>query len=132
MNSHEEHLQQQIERGVAVTGPEAEAYRSVFSALQREPSFTLPSNFADQVVQRVLAEAARKEALRDRWWFIAGGVVLAAALIVSLVLVNFKLAFKPGVGVFTFFAGYPGLVLFGLGFVLLLHFIDRKFIRTVS
>jgi len=132
MNQHEENIQNQIERGEAATGPDADAYRMIFSALQKEPSFALPSGFADRVVQRAVAELARKEALRDRWWFIGGGVLLVAALVVSLVLVEFKLAFKPGVGVFTFLAGYPGLVLFGLGFVLLLHFIDRKFIRTIS
>jgi hypothetical protein len=127
MKHHEEELQRQIELGHAVEpSADAEAYRHVFKALRQEVNFSLPSSFADQLVARVQQEALRRDALRDRLWMAAGAVLLLAALVVSMVLVEFK----PGVGVFTFFAGYRGLVIFGVTFILALHFIDRKMIRS--
>ena len=127
MNQREEELQHKIEQGQVVEpSADAKAYRDVFAALRKEVDFSLPASFADQLVVRVQQEALRKDALRDRMWFIFGAVLFLAALVVSIVLVQFK----PGVGVFTFFAGYPGLVLFGAVFILALHVIDRKMIRN--
>jgi hypothetical protein len=126
---NDEELQLRIERGeFHDQSIDAEAYRQVFSVLKQETNFALPTSFADRMVDRLLREAERKEASRDQLWFILGGVLFLIAFVVSLAVVEFK----PGVGVFTFFAGYPGLVLFGGGFILLLHILDRKFIRSIS
>lgn len=126
---NDEELQVKIEHGdMHDQSLDAEAYRQVFSVLRQESNFALPSSFADRLVERLMREAEQKEASRDQIWFFLGGILFLVAFVVSLVVVEFK----PGVGVFTFFAGYPGLVLFGAVFILLLHILDRKFIRSAS
>jgi hypothetical protein len=127
MSTQDEELQNQIESGqVAERSTDAEAYRQVFSVLRQEVPFSVSASFADQVVERVMREAEHKEASRDRLWFMLGSALFLIGFVVSLVLVDFK----PTVGVFTFFAGYPGLLIFGALFIGLLHFLDKKFIRT--
>lgn len=129
MNKHEEELQNRIESGeFAERSADSEAYRQVFSVLRQEVPFTLSASFADQVVERVMREAEHKEASRDRLWFMLGSLLFLIGFVVSLVLVDFN----PTVGVFTFFAGYPGLVIFGALFIGLLHLLDKKFIRTTT
>jgi len=124
----DEELQRKIESGDASdTSADAEAYRKVFSSLEREPDFFLSPSFEDLVIQRIAAKHV-KESNRDGWWFI-GGIIL---FLVGLVVVFAMVEFKPGVGVYTFITGYPGLIAFGVAFILLLNFIDRKYIRPLS
>jgi hypothetical protein len=94
----------------------------VSNALEKQGEFRLPHSFADRVINAVQAKAALKEAKRDRWWLIVGVVGMVAALIYAMVAVEFK----PGVGVFTFFQGYWGLITFGVLFVIALHVIDKR------
>jgi hypothetical protein len=124
----DEDLQHKIEQGDALdTSVEVEAYRKVFSSLQREPDFTLHSSFEDLVIQRIAAKHAM-ESSRDGWWFLGGILLFIIGLVVAIVLIDFK----PDVGVYSFLKGYPGLVIFAFVFILILNFIDRKFIRNVS
>lgn len=129
MTRNDNDLQDEIERGVTEDhSADAAAYRQVFSALRQEVPFVLSSSFADHVIERVVRESQEREAARDRLWFILGCILFLVGLVVSLLLVDFK----PGVGVFTFLKGYPGLVLFAAVFIGLLHFLDRKFIRSAT
>lgn len=129
MNQYEEDLQNNIESGApADRSADAEAYRQVFSAVSREIPFALSASFTDNLVERIMLESQEREAARDRVWLILGCVLFLCGFVASLLLVDFK----PGVGVFTFLKGYPGLVLFATLFIGLLHFLDRKFIRAAT
>lgn len=124
----DEELQHHIEAGDQLNNSvEAEAYRKVFSSLQREPEFELSSSFEDLIIQRIAAQYV-KESQRDGWWFIGGIVLFLIGFIVAIVLIDFK----PTVGVYTFLTGFSGLVIFGIAFIVFLNFVDRKFIRPVS
>lgn len=124
----DEELQRQIEQGEkTLTSPDAEAYRKVFSSLQREPEFSLHSSFEDLVIQRIAAKHI-KESSRDGWWFAGGIFLFIIGLIVAVVLIDFR----PDVGVYSFLKGYPGLIIFAFLFILALNYVDRKFIRNVS
>lgn len=124
----EEELQKQIERGTGEpSSADAESYRRVFSSLRRETDFHLSPGFADKVMKKV--EYLRsKEASRERWWFFGGIFIFLIGLVVALT----QIEFKPGVGVYTFVAGYKGLLLFGVAFILLLNYLDKKFIRPLK
>jgi len=97
----------------------------VSSALEGEREFELPHDFADRVVLKIQQHAAEKEAKRDKWWFIAGIVSMLGACVFAVTQVDFK----PGVGVYTFFQGYWGLVVFGILFVGALHVIDKRLLK---
>ncbi len=97
----------------------------VSNALEKQKEFELPHNFADRIIKAVQEKAALREARRDRWWLIAGVAGMIAALVYAMVAVEFK----PGVGVFTFFQGYWGVVTFGVLFVIVLHVIDKRLLK---
>jgi hypothetical protein len=124
MSINDEELQDQIEKSTsAIEGVEAQAYKRVFDALKKEPDFYLSASFADKVVAKM---EARKESSRDFIWIGAGVVSFIIAAIVSVVLTDFKLNF----GAFKFIAGYPGLVAFGIVFILALQWVDKKLVRS--
>lgn len=121
MKRAEEELQHQIENGIVNESDDARAYQHVFDALKKEPDFHVSLPFAD----RVLAIIEKKEEKRDYWWMAAGIFLTVIALIVSLVLTSTHWT----AGAFTFLSGYPGLVAFGISFILLLQWVDKKVIR---
>src|SRR6478736_4211038 len=128
MDMKDEELQRQIEQGDKITtSADAEAYRKVFSSLQREPEFFLHSNFEDLVIQRIAAQHA-KESAREGWWFFGGIFLFIIGAIVAVALVDFN----PTLGIYSFLKGYPGLVIFAILFIMALNYVDRKFIRHVS
>jgi len=99
--------------------------QAVSSALGSEREFELPHDFADRVVMKIQQHAVEKEAKRDKWWLIAGIVIMVGACVFAVTQVEFK----PGVGVYTFFQGYAGLIIFGVIFVLALHILDKTILR---
>jgi hypothetical protein len=121
MKRAEEELQHQIEKGLVNESDDAGAYQRVFDALKKEPDFHVSLPFAD----RVLAIIEKKEEKRDYWWMAAGIFLTVIALIVSLALTSAHWT----AGVFTFLSGYPGLVVFGIAFILLLQWVDMKVIK---
>ena len=124
----DEELQHKIEAGDQIdASADAQAYRSVFNSLHKEIEFSLPSSFENLVIQRIAARHA-KESYRDGWWFVGGIILFVIGFVVALVLIDFN----PTVGVYTFITGYPGLIAFGAVFVLILNYIDKKYIRPVS
>jgi len=123
MTTKDEELQNQIERaGSSSEGVDAYAYKKVFDVLKQEPDFHLPINFADKVVQKI---EAKKELSNDYIWFGLGIFMFAIATIVAIVLTDFKVSF----GALKFIAGYPGLFIFGIAFILFIQWLDKKLVR---
>ena len=122
MKHSEEELQNQIEQGlVTESGDDMRAYQRVFDALKKEPDYHVSLPFAD----RIIAIINKREEKRDYWWIAIGIFLTVIAMIVSLALTSAHWS----TGVFTFLSGYPGLVAFGIVFILLLQWVDRKIIK---
>jgi hypothetical protein len=100
----------------------------VSRALEKGTTFGLPQDFADRVVRKIQQESLQKETQRDRWWLIAGIISMIGAVVFAFTNVDFK----PSVGVFTFFKGYSGLVIFGVVFIIILQVIDKRIISHRS
>ncbi len=119
---HEEELQNQIERGsVNHDSEDALAYQRVFNSLKKEPDFHVSLPFAD----RILALIEKKEERKDYWWMAAGIFLSVIALIVVLALTKVNWT----TGAFTFISKYAGLVAFGIAFILLLQWVDKKIVK---
>lgn len=116
----DEELQKQVEAGQITGHEDDEAYRYVFTALKQEPAFHVSISFAD----RILAKLERKEEQRDFRWLAVGIFLSVIALVVTLVVTK-----AWTIGVFSFVSGYQGLIVFGIAFILLLHWVDRKLLR---
>jgi hypothetical protein len=116
----DEELQNKIEAGIPVQSDDGEAYRHVFTALKQEPAFHVSLPFAD----RILAKIEKREEQRDFRWLAFGIFLSVVALIVVLVITN-----AWTVGVFSFISGYPGLVVFGIAFILFLQWVDKRVLR---
>jgi hypothetical protein len=123
MNS-EEFKNQLSESGVEEDSADGIAYRKVFEALSREPEFNLPVNFADKVIKRISADQ-KESTSNDTLYFTLGIAGFIIAAIVGVVLTGFK----PDFGAFKFLAGYPGLVLFGIAFIIFIQWLDKRVVR---
>jgi len=120
---NEEDFQNHIDKsGKEGNDMDLRAYQLVFNALKKEPQFDLSEKFADKIILRI---EEKREASRDSVWMLIGVGSFIITAIISMVLLNFKFNF----GAFRFFAGYPGLLLFGTLFILGLHLLDKKFVR---
>ena len=129
MNNEDKDLQNQFDRGdFSNEGIDAQAYQKVFDALKQEPEYTLPVYFADRLITLIESKEKAKEISHDNFWLGLGLFSFVVALIVALVLIDFKLSF----GAFQFFAGYRGLIFFGIAFIALLNWVDKKIIRKVE
>jgi high-affinity K+ transport system ATPase subunit B len=122
MKRSEEELQNQIEKGlVNEFNEDVRAYQQIFDALKKEPDFHVSLPFAD----RIVAIVEKKEEKQDYFWMAAGILLIVITLIVSLAVANIHWT----TGVFTFISGYSGLIIFGIAFILLLHWLDKKIIK---
>ena len=127
----EEELQQRLETGEKITGKDALAYRKVFDALEREPDFRLPMNFADSVMDQI----ASKPESKKEYFLIGGGVLFfVIAAMVAYLMTDFSLSadvFKvqTDLRAFQFVRNYLGLFLFGAAFIVLLQWLDKRFVR---
>lgn len=129
MKSQDEELQRLAEAGeLRGNNPDSKAYIKVFDALSTEPSFTLPSSFAQNVIQKLAALEAKRETRRDVLWLIAGIVTFGIATIVCIVLTGFKF----NSGAFTFLKNYGGLVFFGLALAILFQVLEKKLLPNVK
>jgi len=129
MNHKDEELQTQFEHGdFPGEGIDVQAYQKVFDALKHEPDYDLPVYFADRLVTLVESKEKAKENLRDNFWLGLGLLSFVIALIVAFALTNFILS----AGAFRFLAGYRGLIIFGIAFIAMLNWADRKIIRKVE
>lgn len=119
----EEQLQRNIEEGLPTkSDADALAYRKVFDALRKEPTYALPPGFARGVVERLLQLRARKEQKRDNLWLFLGVFFITIAMVVAIAVTDFN----PNLGAFTFLNSYGGLLLFGVAFVLFLNWVEKR------
>jgi len=130
MNHYEEELQRNLEAG---KNPEADeldvkAYQSVFNALKQEPEFTLSSSFADKVVGMAVKKQQSKSTLREYFWFGFGFFLMLIAFVVAIVLTEFKF----DMGFLNGLSSFKGLIIFGIFFIGLLHWLDKKLIRPTE
>lgn len=116
----DEELQKQIEAGMPAHNDDGEAYQLVFNALKKEPAFHVSLPFAD----RIIAKIEKREEQRDFRWLALGISLSLIALIVTLALTK-----AWTVGVFSFISGYPGLIVFGVAFIVLLQWVDKRLVR---
>jgi hypothetical protein len=127
MSDYEQEIQQNIERGIrqADDNADVKAYEKVFRALNRIPESSVSANFADRVITRIV-ERERKEERRDFVWFAIGLVLLLATFIGTIFYTGFtfELGFLEGM------SRYSGLLLFGTIFILGLHWLDKRILRT--
>jgi len=121
MSLSDDELQSKIEKGDRVDDTlDSRAYQKVFHALKKEP-YRLPLHFADRVINHLDTQG---DLAKDYFWFGLGLFVFIAGAFVAAGMANFKLNF----GVLKFISGYPGLFLFGLAFIALIHYIDKRFL----
>jgi sterol desaturase/sphingolipid hydroxylase (fatty acid hydroxylase superfamily) len=125
MKNWEEALQQNIESGQSGdNGPDAQAYRAVFEALQKEPEYTLPPAFARQIMQKIEIRQKQRLSIRE-----VRAVALAMFLMVAaLGFTIYMTGVKPALGVLNGVKPYWGFIVFALSFIGLLHWLDRRFI----
>ncbi|HEY9008366.1 hypothetical protein [Ohtaekwangia sp.] len=125
MSEDDKKLQEKIEAGFVSSEPDDKVYQQVFNALQKKPEYSLPKNFALSVVKKIELQQSRS-LKREHFWLVAGIVVLFIVMIVTSAFAGFV----PTAGFLSAIANYKGVFLFGGLFILLLNWIDRKFIRT--
>jgi hypothetical protein len=124
MTTRDEELQNKILSGLADDSNDGITYKKVINALSTEPDFHLPINFVDNVLRQIEVKE-QKSTSHEMYWLIAGIVVLSVGAIIGALLSGFK----PSFGAFKFWASYQGLFAFGLAFLLLLQWIDKKLVR---
>ena len=126
MNSYDEELQKNLEKGKSsdADGLDVKAYQEVFRALKKDPGYELSSSFAQTVVARMLGEHQSKNS-KDYFWFGAGIFFLAIAFLATILFIDFRFDF----GFLSGMADYAGLAVFGIAFISILHWLDKKLIR---
>jgi flagellar biogenesis protein FliO len=125
MNTQDEIIQKQTEEGNAPSNADGEAYRLIFDSLRKDHSYKLPADFA----KKVSSIAITKKAFDwDKFFFIIGGLGFVIMLIYSVVSIQATFS----IGVFRFFSSYAGLSIFAIVFVVLLNWLDKKFINKAS
>ncbi len=128
MNRYEEELQRNLEAGKNPQGDELDvkAYQSVFNALKQEPEFTLSSSFADKVVGMAVNKQQSKSTFKEYFWFGCGVFLMLMAFVVTIVMTEFKL----DLGFLNGLNAFKGVIIFGIFFIGLLHWLDKRFIKT--
>lgn len=124
--SEEELIQEQIENGSIPDGIDADAYRLLFSALKKDTQARLPDDFAKRVSS--LAFARKKSFDWDKFFLFTGLFMLIAALGYAVVATEFTFS----MGSLQFLSNYSYFVIFAVGVVALLQWIDKKILKTTS
>lgn len=98
--------------------------KKIESVLMREPDFQLPATFANRLMSMI--EAKQKAARsREVYWIAFAGFLFVVAVGVSVYLTGFK----PSFSAFPFLNNYAGLIVFGVLFIGLLNWVERRFLR---
>jgi hypothetical protein len=126
MSRYEEELQGKIESGANLneSDPDIKAFREVFRALGASTGPGLSTDFADRIVARVIEKQKQQDA-RDHFWFVAGIFFLVGALIGTVLYTGYKV----DLGFLKDMSGYTGLFIFGVVFILLLHWLDKRLVQ---
>lgn len=106
---------------------EHELDQKIDKALAEAPDFHLPVLFADKLVTMIQTkhQASRKWEI---FWIAFAGFLFVVAIGVSVYLTGFK----PSFSAFPFLNNYVGLIVFGVFFIGLLNWLERRFFRTKS
>jgi hypothetical protein len=121
---NEEELQHNVERGNINNDIDSKTYEVVFDALKQEPPYTLSSKFADRVVE--IAAKNRSGSASTEFVWLGVGIFL---LIIAVIVVLTKITMPSDFGFLSAMSSYGGLFVFGILFIGLLNFIDRRFIQ---
>ena len=126
MNLHEEEMQNQLENGRLPEGDnlDVRAYQEVFRALKKDPGYSLTSRFAERVAARIVARRQSMNS-RDYFWFAAGISLLLLTSIATILMTGFRFNF----GFLNAMSDYKGLVAFGIIFITLLNWLDKRMVR---
>ena len=124
MSAKDEEWQEAAEQGRRIDPDniDEKAYSEVFRVLKRDPGYTPRAGFAERVAASVVARKAARN-YRDYLWFGAGILVLLAASIGTVLYSGLSLNFLSGM------ADYKGLAIFGVIFVALLNWLDKRLVR---
>jgi hypothetical protein len=96
--------------------------------LKHEPEFTVSSSFADKVVGLAIKKQNSKSTFREYFWFGLGIFVMLIASAVAIFITEFKL----DMGFLNSLSSFKGLIIFGIFFIGLLHWLDKKLIRPTE
>jgi hypothetical protein len=128
MSLHNDELQKKIEAGLFdPNDPDSAAYQKVFDALKKEPKISLPANFADKVIQRVI-EKREAGQTGDFIWFGIGLFILLAGCAAAIVFVSKSVALNIN---FEFLSAASGMKWFIVLAALLFgvfNWLDRKIV----
>src|SRR5687768_6870975 len=126
MNPYEEEMQEKLERGETPAGDglDVKAYQAVFQALKKDPGYELQPDFAARVADRVM-KGQKGGFSKDYLWFGAGILFLIIALVGTILYTGFRFDF----GFLNAMSDYKGLAIFGIVFVLLLNWLDKKLVK---
>ncbi len=126
MNSYEEELQNNIEKGRRQEGDDlnVKAYQAVFRALSKDPGYDLPPQFAAKVLARLEARKQRDQS-RDYFWFFTGLMFLLVAAIGTVIYLGYQLDF----GFLKGMPQYRGLAGFAIAFIIFLNWLDKRLVK---
>lgn len=124
MTTKDEDIQKKFLAGTPDDSVDGVAYKKVFHALSKEPDFNLSINFADKVIRQMESKEAKSTAHEMRW--LAAGIFL---LFIGAIVAAILSGFRPSFGAFKFWASYPGLFVFSLTFILLIQWLDKKWVK---
>lgn len=100
-------------------------YRSLFELLEQEPADGLPADFSARVVRRVKAKGCFTFTLRMR-----GLVALLFAVVLTVsYLILTVIGYAPAVSLLATFWAYKGIVLFSLGLLFAIQYLDASLIK---
>jgi hypothetical protein len=106
---------------------EQELEKKIESVLMREPDFQLPTSFANRLVNMIDA----KQKAGRQWeifWIAFAGFLFVVAVGVSVYITGFK----PSFSAFPFLNNYAGLIVFGVLFIGLLNWVEKRFLRRTA
>ncbi|MEQ9592501.1 MAG: hypothetical protein RLN86_07885 [Cyclobacteriaceae bacterium] len=129
MKSSDILLQESIERDRTGTtnGPDALAYKIVFNALEKQPSFSLHPSFAEKIIQKIKDAKEGQSHRRDLIWLGVGLCAFIMASIFVILVTNLKFT----LGVFTFLSNYGGLVFFAIVLVGVLQLVEKILLKRI-
>jgi uncharacterized membrane protein YhdT len=106
---------------------EQEIDRKIEAALTREPNFQLPPTFANRLVS-MIEEKQKSARSREAYWIAFAGFLFVVAVGLSVYLTGFKPSFRA----FPFLNNYVGLIVFGILFIGLLNWLEKKLIKRTT
>jgi len=101
------------------------SYRSLFELLGQEPTDGLPADFSARVVRQVKAKGYLKITLRMHGRI---ALLFTAVLTVSYLILT-VIGYAPVVSLFATFWAYKGIVLFSLGLLFAIQYLDASLIK---